>query len=265
MLSVKSVVHLPSALVAVQNLEPIAPTFHFETCSHDRWAAPQAPRHFLLTKLMATPEKPTTPEDLQQTQKRLLERYARLGADDADVASLVEMPAEEMTANFGDVMERARAERRAILLGLIWEAAQKGNVTILTWLAKVELGWADRAKRPKVTPPPAKAPNFDFEIFAAEFCAQFPSDIDPDLDTPLVDPPATSPLLPPGKHGPAVTSPLQRAVLSAIRREAIVDVKPARTKKSCTVSASSPRASSGAPSSTTGSSPLRRLRNRPSS
>jgi hypothetical protein len=167
--------------------------------------------------------------------------HARLGLDDDDIASILEVSVALMTEVYHVELERARAERRAILLSNVWKSAKEGKTNILIWLGKVELGWAERAKRGKVSPRQKPDEPYDFDSFVAQF------------NSILVD----------GK--PPDDAILRRLAMTSIRDELESQQKPPPIVDLCIISTPSRASSSKEPSSTTAGSPSTPRRSKPSS
>jgi hypothetical protein len=148
-----------------------------------------------------------------------IEKYARLGSDDHDIAAILKVPRDLLTEVYATELEHARAERRAILLSQIWTSAKEGKTSILIWLGKVELGWEQRAKQGKTQPHQKPDQPFDFPTFAAEFASLH------------ID----------GK--PADEATLRRLALMAIQNELDAHRKPPPIVDSCITSIPSPESS----------------------
>ncbi len=68
-----------------------------------------------------------------------MEQLAQLGADDPDIAAIVGIKLKVLRRQCGELLVRARAQRRARIRKIIWRLAMADNIPILTWLAKTEL------------------------------------------------------------------------------------------------------------------------------
>ena len=80
---------------------------------------------------------------IDETQVREL---ARLGATNVDIGKVVGCSEATVRARFCDELELGRAERRNTLHKWQWGAAAKGNVNMLIWLGKQELGQSDKTE-----------------------------------------------------------------------------------------------------------------------
>jgi hypothetical protein len=69
--------------------------------------------------------------------------YARLGAPDTEIGQMVGLSPRQLVRRFGPAMEKGRAERKLKLRQKQTEVALDGNVTMLIWLGKQELGQRD--------------------------------------------------------------------------------------------------------------------------
>jgi hypothetical protein len=185
--------------------------------------------------------KQITMNSIADAEEKLVEAYARVGSDDQDIAAILEVPVPLLVEVFGNRIEHWRADRRASLLKSIWDTAKGGNANLLTWLGKVELGWAERAKRGKPRPPPPTDTSFNFEAFSAAFDGVHLGGVKADDAT------------------------LRRMARMAIHAELGSLEKPPPIVESCITSDHSPGSSSKGPSSTTGGSPSPQRPNRPSS
>ena len=100
--------------------------------------------------------------------EKQIENLTKIGADDADIAALIGIPLRALRRRFGTKIARARAERRTLIRKLIWTAVTEGDVALLTWLGKAELGWNQPPMHgDHLEPRPRR--RFDFDAFAAEF------------------------------------------------------------------------------------------------
>ena len=75
-----------------------------------------------------------------------VENYAKLGCSDVDIAQMLMVSARHIKRHFAELLEKSRAERRTVIRGWQYEAAKKGNVTMMIWLGKQELGQSDKAE-----------------------------------------------------------------------------------------------------------------------
>jgi hypothetical protein len=72
-------------------------------------------------------------------------KLARLGATNTDIADFYGCDETTIRKRFPEILAKGRAERRNTLRQWQWDAAQAGNVTMLIWLGKQDLGQSDRA------------------------------------------------------------------------------------------------------------------------
>jgi hypothetical protein len=69
---------------------------------------------------------------------------AMAGATDQEIADYFERPVEEVRNEFAAVLKQARAARAILLRKKETSVALEGNVSILQFLGKLELGQTDR-------------------------------------------------------------------------------------------------------------------------
>lgn len=74
-----------------------------------------------------------------------IEQYAKDGCTDSEIAALAGCSHDTLTARFSDELNRARAFRKHILRKKQFDLAEAGNVTMLIWLGKNDLGQKDQA------------------------------------------------------------------------------------------------------------------------
>jgi hypothetical protein len=175
-----------------------------------------------------------------ETELINVEKWARIGSDDDDIAALLRVPLAFLEV-YRTEIEYARAERRAIILSTVWQSAKEGKTNLLIWLGKVELGWAERAKRGKISHRPKPTEPCNLDAFIAEF------------NSILVD----------GK--PPDESTLRRFAMMSMRDELESPKKQPAFVDSCIISTPSPASSSNEPSSTTAGSPSTQRPSRPPS
>jgi len=91
------------------------------------------------------------------------------GNPDTDIARLVSCSVDTLNRRFQDVLDVARAQRRADLRDAQWKAVLKGDKTMLVWLGKNELDQSDRTVTEN---------NFDtFEVIIGSIPNQSPKSI----------------------------------------------------------------------------------------
>lgn len=98
-----------------------------------------------------------------------MENLAKLGADDADVAAVLGISVAALNKRFGRAIVRARAERRTHIRKLVWTAVTDGNVPLLVWLGKAELGWTQPPSRESHLESKPRRKEFDNDAFELEF------------------------------------------------------------------------------------------------
>ena len=75
-----------------------------------------------------------------------VEKLARLGANNREIGDFFYVTEACIRRRFSKVLIKCRAERRVKLKQLMWERALNGNVPILIWLSKNELGMSDKVE-----------------------------------------------------------------------------------------------------------------------
>lgn len=85
---------------------------------------------------MARPPKPISEKEVSN--------YARLGASNVDIAEMVGVDEKTIRNRFSEILAKSRAKRRTVIRGWQFDAAKNGNVTMLIWLGKQELGQSDK-------------------------------------------------------------------------------------------------------------------------
>lgn len=73
-------------------------------------------------------------------------KLARLGASNVDIADFFGCAESTIRGRFCEILKKGRAERRNTLRQWQWDAAAGGNVTMLIWLGKQDLGQADKVQ-----------------------------------------------------------------------------------------------------------------------
>lgn len=95
--------------------------------------------------------------DIDEEEVRKL---AKLGATNVDIAGFYGCDEGTIRKRFSEMLTKGRAERRNTLREFQWKAAEDGNVTMLIWLGKQELGQRDSIEvqqateeKPRITTP----------------------------------------------------------------------------------------------------------------
>jgi myo-inositol-1-phosphate synthase len=78
---------------------------------------------------------------------KLVENYARLGASNTEIAGLFNCDEGTIRKRFSEILLKARSTRKVKLRELQWKQAEKGNITMLIWLGKQELGQSDKIEQ----------------------------------------------------------------------------------------------------------------------
>lgn len=75
--------------------------------------------------------------------EQLVENLAAIHCTMEEIASVCGCSVDTLERRFADVIKRAREKGKSSLRRLQWQAAQKGNVTMLIWLGKQLLNQKD--------------------------------------------------------------------------------------------------------------------------
>ncbi len=81
------------------------------------------------------------PLDIDAEQVRKL---AAINCTMIEIASVVGCSVSTLEDRFSDVIKEGRATGRSSLRRHMWEAVQKGNITMMIWLSKNMLGYGER-------------------------------------------------------------------------------------------------------------------------
>lgn len=79
-----------------------------------------------------------------ELNKKEIENYATLGASNREIAKMLGVDQGTIRKRFSAVLAKARGTRRLKLRSMQWKAAETGNVAMLIFLGKNELGQSDR-------------------------------------------------------------------------------------------------------------------------
>lgn len=85
---------------------------------------------------MARPKK--------QVDEALLEKLASIQCTNEELANMVGVSIDTLLRRYATLIKKARDNGKKSLRRMQWEAAQKGNVTMLIWLGKQYLGQKDQ-------------------------------------------------------------------------------------------------------------------------
>lgn len=90
-----------------------------------------------------------------------VEKLARLGCNDTEIGDFFEVHPTTIGKRFSIILTKGRAARKAKLRQMQWKAAEAGNVAMLIWLGKQELGQTEKSEH--------IIPQLEDAIFKAEF------------------------------------------------------------------------------------------------
>lgn len=79
-----------------------------------------------------------------EINEREVENYAKLGASNVEIAGMVGCDEGTIRGRFSEILIKARSTRKIKLREMQWKLAEKGNLGMLIWLGKNELGQADK-------------------------------------------------------------------------------------------------------------------------
>lgn len=85
---------------------------------------------------MARPKK--------QVDEALLEKLASIQCTNEELSNMVGVSIDTLLRRYATLIKKARDNGKKSLRRMQWEAAQKGNVTMLIWLGKQYLGQKDK-------------------------------------------------------------------------------------------------------------------------
>lgn len=71
-------------------------------------------------------------------------KLAAINCTMIEIASVVGCSVDTLERRFADVIKEGRAKGRSSLRRYMWDAVQKGNITMMIWLSKNMLGYGDR-------------------------------------------------------------------------------------------------------------------------
>lgn len=73
-----------------------------------------------------------------------VEKLAAIHCTMEEIASVVGCSVDTLERRFADTIKRGKDVGKTSLRRRMWEAAQKGNITMMIWLSKQVLGFADK-------------------------------------------------------------------------------------------------------------------------
>lgn len=85
---------------------------------------------------MARPRKNIDPDQVR--------RLAMINCTNAEIASVVGCSTDTIERRFAAVIKEGREQGRSSLKRMMWEAAQKGNISMMIFLSKQMLGYSDK-------------------------------------------------------------------------------------------------------------------------
>lgn len=87
-----------------------------------------------------------------EIDEKTVEAFAKLGANNREIADHFMCDETTIAKRFSSILTKARANRRIKLRELQWKLAEKGNLGMLIWLGKQELGQVEKIENKDTTP-----------------------------------------------------------------------------------------------------------------
>lgn len=84
---------------------------------------------------------------LKPVDENLLRKLAAIHCNQDEMASVLGVSVDTLHRRFADQIKEARDEGKMSLRRKMWEMALNGNVTLLVWLSKNELGYTDKVEQ----------------------------------------------------------------------------------------------------------------------
>ena len=78
-----------------------------------------------------------------QLDEGLIERMAMIHCNNTEIASAVGCSVDTLDRNYAELIAKGREKGKTTLRRMQFEAAQKGNITMMIWLGKQLLGQRD--------------------------------------------------------------------------------------------------------------------------
>ena len=85
---------------------------------------------------MARPRKPIDPDQVR--------KLAMINCSYEEIATIVGCDESTLTRRFAQVIKEGREQGKTSLKRMMFEACQKGNITMMIWLSKQMLGYTDK-------------------------------------------------------------------------------------------------------------------------
>lgn len=89
---------------------------------------------------------------LAEIDPKVVEKLASINCTMVEIAAVVGCSVDTLERRFADIIKEGRAKGRSSLRRLQWEAAQKGNTSMLIWLGKQLLGQTEKLTTIDKTP-----------------------------------------------------------------------------------------------------------------
>ncbi len=78
---------------------------------------------------------------------KTVEGFAKLGATNCEIADHFGCDEGTIRKRFSEILYKGRADRKIRLRQLQWNLAEKGNLGMLVWLGKQELGQSEKLEQ----------------------------------------------------------------------------------------------------------------------
>lgn len=87
----------------------------------------------------------------------LLDKLAAIHCTNEEMGAVLGCSADTLERRYAGHIKEGRAKGKMSLKRKMWEMALSGNVSLLIWLSKNELGWYDQVKKVEIEDPAKKA------------------------------------------------------------------------------------------------------------
>ena len=96
---------------------------------------------------MSNSQPKKTGRPLANVDATLVEKLASIHCTMKEIAAVCDCSVDTLERRFADVIEKGRDKGKSALRRLQWDAAQKGNVTMMIFLGKQLLGQSDKVEQ----------------------------------------------------------------------------------------------------------------------
>lgn len=88
--------------------------------------------------------------------KDQLEKLIYIGATDTEIGDFFSVHPTTISKRFSEILTKTRAKRKTRLRQMQWQLAEKGNIAMIIWLGKQELGQVETIKHEGIKTDPVK-------------------------------------------------------------------------------------------------------------